>query len=147
MGAPPLGEAKGRGRGKTPRAPTPAELERHLAEIHDDDLDPPRGVLLVARRGGEPAGCAGLRRLDGGRAEVTRMYVRPAHRGRGVAPALLTALEETARTWDATHIVLETRRDLTEARALYARHGYTAVPAYVHGPHAEVWLGKELGTP
>ncbi|WP_344962748.1 GNAT family N-acetyltransferase [Streptomyces thioluteus] len=123
---------------------TPEEFERHLAEIRDDDLDPPRGVLLVARRGDEPAGCAGLRRLDDERAEVTRMYVRPAHRGRGVAPALLTALEETARLWGAARVVLETRRDLTEARALYARHGYTAIPAYVHGPHAEVWLGKEL---
>ncbi|MBH1935186.1 GNAT family N-acetyltransferase [Streptomyces sp. AV19] len=127
------------------RVCTPEEIERHLAEMPCDDLEQPRGVLLVARRGGEPAGCAGLRRLDEERAEVTRMYVRPAHRGRGVAPALLTALEETARSWGAARVVLETRLDLAEARALYARHGYTGIPAYVHGPHAEVWLGKELG--
>ncbi|KNB52917.1 GNAT family N-acetyltransferase [Streptomyces caatingaensis] len=120
---------------------TEEEFERHLAEMRDEGL----GVLLVARRAGEPAGCGGLRRLDAERAEVTRMFVRPAHRGAGVAPALLNALEETARAWGASRAVLETRLDLTEARALYARHGYTPVPAYVHGPHAEVWLGKELG--
>ncbi|MER5781609.1 GNAT family N-acetyltransferase [Streptomyces mobaraensis] len=126
------------------RTTTSEEVERHLAEDPSDDLVPPDGVFLLARLGGEPAGCAGLRRLDARTAELKRMFVHPARRGRGVGAALLAAVEETARGWGAERVVLETRRDLREALALYARHGYTAVEPYVHGPYTEVWLGKAL---
>ncbi|WP_171161948.1 GNAT family N-acetyltransferase [Streptomyces sp. I05A-00742] len=128
------------------RTTTPEEIDGLLAtEQSSGHLVPPDAVFLLARREDEPAGCAGLRRLDARTAEVTRMYVRPAHRGAGTAPALLEALEETARGWGVARVVLETRRDLTEARALYARHGYADIEPYVHGPYSEVWLGKSLG--
>lgn len=41
-------------------------------------------------------------------------------------------------------MVLNTRLDLIEARSLYARHGYTEIPAYCTGPYKEIWYGKEL---
>ncbi|MCA6091636.1 GNAT family N-acetyltransferase [Streptomyces sp. SCA3-4] len=126
---------------------TPEEIERHLAEDPSDDLAPPDGVLLVARHGGERAagGCVGLRRLDGGTAELTRMYLRAGRRGLGGAEALMAAAESTARAWGAGRIVLNTRGDLVEARRLYARHGFTGIPAYdAHRPYADVWLGKTL---
>ncbi|MEU7134084.1 GNAT family N-acetyltransferase [Streptomyces sp. NPDC046261] len=130
------------------RTTTPEEIERHLAEDPSDDLAPPHGVLLAGRYGGEraPGGCVGLRRLDGRTAELKRMYVRADRRGLGGAAVLLAAAEATARSWGVRRIVLNTRRDLVEARALYARHGFTDVPAYADGPlpYAEVWLGKEL---
>ncbi|MGX8905868.1 GNAT family N-acetyltransferase [Streptomyces netropsis] len=52
--------------------------------------------------------------------------------------------EETARAWGVERIVLDTRMDLVEARALYARHGYLPIPRYNESPYAEVWLAKEL---
>jgi GNAT superfamily N-acetyltransferase len=54
-------------------------------------------VFLVARRAGEPIGCAGLRRLADGTAEVEGMYVRHAYRGLGVARLLLTGMDDLAR--------------------------------------------------
>ncbi|MGK5642828.1 GNAT family N-acetyltransferase, partial [Streptomyces sp. URMC 126] len=128
------------------RTTTPEEIERHLVEDPSGDLTPPDGVFLLARRGDDPAGCAGLRRLDARTVELKRMFVRPGHRGRGLGDALLAAVAETARVWGAERVVLETRRDLTEALTLYARHGYTAIDPYAHGPYTEVWLGKELNT-
>ncbi|MEU3350179.1 GNAT family N-acetyltransferase [Streptomyces sp. NPDC037389] len=120
---------------------TPEEIERHLAEMRDDDP----GLLLVARYGGEPAGCVGLRRVDARTTELCRMFVRADRRGLGGSGALLGAAEEAARAWGAARIVLETRRDLVEARALYARHGFGDVPPYKAAtPYSEVWLGKEL---
>ncbi|MEU0805590.1 GNAT family N-acetyltransferase [Streptomyces sp. NPDC005970] len=130
------------------RSTTPEEIEKHLAEMPSDDLAAPHGAFLVAHRGGEPAGCAGVRLLDGddgGRtAELKRMFVRPTMRGLGAAAVLLAAAEAAARGLGAGRIVLETRLDLTEARALYARHGYADVPPFCEGPYSEVWLGKEL---
>ncbi|MFI1967954.1 GNAT family N-acetyltransferase [Streptomyces cinnamoneus] len=124
---------------------TPEEVERHLAEMPSDDLAPPHGVFLMGRHGGAPAGCVGLRRLDGRTAELTRMFVRASLRGTGGAAALVGAAEAVAREWGARRVVLETRRDLREARALYARHGFTEIAPYKTGDeYAEVWLGKEL---
>ncbi|MFI9718498.1 GNAT family N-acetyltransferase [Streptomyces sp. NPDC052396] len=132
------------------RTCTPEEIERHLAEDPSDDLDPPRGVLLVAEYEGRAAGCAGLRWLDPETseapetAEVKRMFIRPEWRGLGGGTALLDALEAVARGWRARRLVLDTRQDLVQARALYARHGFMDIPPYRTGRYSEVWLGKEL---
>ncbi|GAA0459577.1 GNAT family N-acetyltransferase [Streptomyces stramineus] len=129
------------------RAVTAAEIEGHLAEDPSDDLAPPTGVLLVARHHEAAVGCVGLRWRDEKVVELKRMYVRPAHRGAGGAAALLAAAEQLGREWGAERIVLDTRKDLVEALALYARHGYAAVPRYntaEDAPYSEVWLGKAL---
>ncbi|MEU1814012.1 GNAT family N-acetyltransferase [Streptomyces roseifaciens] len=128
---------------------TPEEIEGHLAEDPSDDLGPPSGLLMVARREGEPVGCVGLRWFDRARgaAELKRMYVRPAARGQGLAPALLAGAEAVAREWGAERILLDTRKDLVEAVALYTRHGFVHVPRYntpEENPYAEVWMAKEL---
>ncbi|MEU7589597.1 GNAT family N-acetyltransferase [Micromonospora sp. NPDC049230] len=125
------------------RPALPGEVERALAELPSDDLTAPTGLLLLAHRGDEVAGCAGLR-WQPGWAELTRVFIRPAHRGEGGGAALLAAAEQRAEAAGADRIRLDTRADLVEARALYARHGYTEIPAYSHGPYAEHWFEKRL---
>lgn len=128
------------------RRTDPAELARETARVTGSELAPPTGRLLVARWAGEPAGTAGVRLLDAARAELTRVYVAPALRGRGGAALLVGAAEAAARELGAARIVLDTRGDLVEARALYARLGYREIPAYNDDPYAEHWFGKELLT-
>jgi hypothetical protein len=36
------------------------------------------------------------------------------------------------------------RDDLVEARALYAGHGYAAIPAYSSGPYVDHWYEKRF---
>ncbi|SEB81750.1 GNAT family N-acetyltransferase [Streptomyces melanosporofaciens] len=133
------------------RDSTPEEIEQALAEMPSDDLAPPQGVFLLAHHDGELAGCAGVRLMDGRTAglkraaELKRVYVRPAKRGLGGGAALLAAVETAAGELGAERIALDTRLDLVEARALYARHGYREVPPFTKGPYAEVWMAKELG--
>lgn len=133
------------------RNSTPEEIEQALAEMPSDDLAPPRGVFLLAHHDGELAGCAGVRLMDERTtgltraAELKRVYVRPAKRGLGGGAALLAAVETAAGELGAERIALDTRLDLVEARALYARHGYRDVPPFTTGPYAEVWMVKELG--
>ena len=127
------------------RVSTPTEIEEGLAGAPSDDLAAPTGLFLVGRHGGEPQACAGLRVRDARTVELTRVYIRPAARGTGGGARLLTAVEEAARGLGAERIVLDTRLDLVEARALYVRHGYDEIPAYADcGPYAEIWYGKDL---
>ena len=121
------------------RTSTPAEIEQGLAASPSDDLAPPSGVFLLGRYGGAPAACAGLRVLDPGTVELTRVFVRPAVRGTGGGSRLLAAVDEAARDMGAARIVLDTRLDLVEARALYVRHGYAEIPALGNRLHVGIW--------
>ncbi|GHF60613.1 N-acetyltransferase [Kitasatospora xanthocidica] len=129
------------------REGTPEELESGLADSPSDDLTAPDGLFLIGRHDGTAHSCAGLRRLDATTVELTRVYVRPGLRGTGGGARLLAAVDEAARSLGAERIVLDTRLDLVEARALYLRHGYQEIPAYSNGPYAQVWYGKELTAP
>ncbi|WP_233583720.1 GNAT family N-acetyltransferase [Micromonospora sp. CV4] len=125
------------------RPARPGEVDAALAEMPSDDLAHPTGVLLLAHHGADLAGCAGLRWWPDW-AEMTRVFIRPAHRGAGGGAALLAALEQRARAAGVDRIRLDTRNDLVEARALYARHGYVEISAYSQGPYAEHWFEKRL---
>ncbi|MCO1593587.1 GNAT family N-acetyltransferase [Micromonospora sp. RHAY321] len=125
------------------RPALPGEVDEALAEMPSDDLAHPTGLLLLAHHGADVAGCAGLR-WGPDWAELTRVFIRPAHRGAGGGAVLLAAVEGHARAAGADRIRLDTRADLVEARALYARHGYVEIPAYSHGPYAHHWFEKRL---
>lgn len=122
----------------------PAELEREVAADTGDYLAPPGGVLLVARYDGEPGGTAGVRMLDAGTGELKRVFVGEQLRGKGGGPVLLAAAEEAARALGAERLILDTRGDLVEARALYARHGYQETERYNDDIYAEHWFEKRL---
>ncbi|WP_031515780.1 GNAT family N-acetyltransferase [Streptomyces sp. NRRL F-5123] len=127
------------------RPATSAEVDEGLAGDGAELLAPPTGQFVVGRYGGRAAACGGLVMLDGGRAELTRVYLRPAFRGKQGAGLLLELLESEARGLGASRTVLNTRLDLVEARALYVRHGYREIPAYCAGPYVEICYGKDLG--
>ncbi|MBO0802418.1 MAG: GNAT family N-acetyltransferase [Nocardiopsaceae bacterium] len=127
-----------------------AEIDQHLGAGHgSDDLVELIGVLLLAQgtvgnAQPRPIGCVGLRRLDEQTRELTRMFVRPEARGAGVAALLLTAAEQRARIDGAAAIRLNTRSDLVEARALYAKHDYREIPRYGDDPLADHCFEKKL---
>ncbi|MFG1666966.1 GNAT family N-acetyltransferase [Streptomyces sp. Y7] len=125
----------------------PATSEEIDAGLRDDGaelLTPPTGQFVVGRLDGTAAACGGLLMLDPGRAELTRVYLRPAFRGRKGAGLLLELLEAEARRLGASRMVLNTRLDLIEARSLYVRNGYREIPAYCAGPYVEICYGKDL---
>ncbi|GAA2742118.1 GNAT family N-acetyltransferase [Terrabacter aerolatus] len=134
------------------RDSTPEEIETGFPQMRSDDLAPPTGEFVVARRADDAAvigGCVGVRLLrddTGSRvAELRRFYVRPEHRRAGLGGALLACAEEIARVWGVPTMRLDTRLDLREARALYLRHGWVEVPAFSDAFYAEVWYAKPLG--
>jgi ribosomal protein S18 acetylase RimI-like enzyme len=122
------------------------ELGAVLAEEPSDDLTAPTGAFFVARwEDGRPAGCVGVRVMDATTTELTRMYVAPQARGQGVAGLLVGLAERAARDrFRAARMRLDTRKDLVEARALYARHGYAEIARYNDSPYADHWFEKPL---
>ncbi|MFE3648172.1 MULTISPECIES: GNAT family N-acetyltransferase [unclassified Streptomyces] len=126
------------------RRSTPEEIDGGVAEYPSDALMPPHGVLLVARYGGEPVGCAGVRLLDARTAELKQVFVRHARRGLGAAGRLLRAAEAAAAGLGAERIRLDTRLDLTEAVALYRRRGYVEIAPYHDDRYAEIFFEKRL---
>ncbi|MFE0464282.1 GNAT family N-acetyltransferase [Kitasatospora sp. NPDC058965] len=122
------------------RPATGAEVDQVLREEPSTGLE----TFLIARQGGRVAGCVGLRRLDAATGEVTKVFVHPAARGRGAGARLLAAVEAAAGRRGMAVLRLDTRADLVEARALYARAGYREIPRYNDSPYAAHWFEKEL---
>jgi GNAT superfamily N-acetyltransferase len=119
---------------------------RDGAVVDPGEFAPPRGLFLVAEVDGRPVGCGGWRVHGPGEVELKRMYVDPAVRRRGVAVALLSALERTAAEAGHRRMVLNSGDRQPEALALYARAGYTDAPGYgiYAGSPDAVFLGRDL---
>ena len=128
-----------------------AEIDRRFDSGFDpelsitgiDELRPPRGVFLVARRGSEPIGCGGLT-FAGDAVVIKRMWVAESARGLGLGRRLLAALEEQARSHGAARALLETNRVLAEAIGLYRSAGYHEVEPFNDEPYAHHWFEKRL---
>ncbi|MEU3552878.1 GNAT family N-acetyltransferase [Streptomyces fragilis] len=132
------------------RRSDPDQLARGIAAETGETLRPPGGTLLVARYDGVAAGTAGVRLLgdpEEGVAELKRVFLLPRFRGRGGAALLIGAAEDAARALGARRLILDTRSDLVEARALYARLGYRETAPYNDDAYAEHWYAKELPPP
>jgi ribosomal protein S18 acetylase RimI-like enzyme len=80
-------------------------------------------------------------------AEIKRMYVAPAGRGRGLARRMLAHLEETAAVAGAEAMILETGTEQPEAIALYASSGYQPIPGFgfYRDEPRNLCFGKRLG--
>lgn len=102
--------------------------------VDPTDFRPPRGAFLVALLGGAPVGCVGWRSHgdDGSQAELKRLYTAPEARGRGVARRLLTAAEESARSYGRKRMLLECGDRQPEAISLYHSSGYDRIEDFGH---------------
>ena len=95
------------------------------------ELANPATTFRVAREGAAPLGCVAL--VDCGTyGEVKRLYISAAGRGRGLAKALMAALEDHARSGGKEAVMLETGDALVPAVALYKSLGYR-----VRGPFGD----------
>lgn len=108
------------------------------------DFDPPSGLFVLVRRGGEAIGCGAVQFIDIATAEIKRMWISSAVRGQGLGKRLLTHLEFQARQANRTRTVLDTNEVLTQAIAMYRSLGYTAIERYNDNPYAHHWFEKQL---
>lgn len=117
-----------------------AELSAHYPReqrhgLALDQLFHPGIRFFVAQLSGAAIGCGGVA-LFADYAEVKRMYVREAARGRGVGKALLAHIAAAARAEGQRLLRLETGTAQTAAISLYERCGFRRCGPF--GPYAEL---------
>jgi len=104
------------------------------------DYAAPRGQLLVATAGDEVLACCALRPLDNvdysNACEITRLYVRPAHRGLGLGRRLTEAQMDFARMHGYSCMLLDTLSSMEAARAMYEDLGFEEIPPFYFNPIA-----------
>ncbi len=92
--------------------------------------------------------CGGWRLVPGDPtlAEVKRMFVAEAYRGRGLSRVLLAALEDSARAAGVRRFRMETGSRQPEAIRLYETSGYTRIENFgVYKEEAgSTCFGKDL---
>ena len=96
---------------------------------------PPRGRLLLAKAGGDVAGCVGLRPLEDGICEMKRLWVEPGFGGRGIGRGLAEAIVDAGRELGYRAMRLDTMpKRLKAAGHIYDTLGFKAIPDYYHNP-------------
>jgi GNAT superfamily N-acetyltransferase len=104
-------------------------LDQELVTL-PGDYGPPSGCLLLAKVGGDAAGCVGVRPLDESGCEMKRLFVRPRYRRTGLGRRLAEMAIAGARAMGYRRIFLETLPTMLEARALYASLGFRPCAPY-----------------
>jgi GNAT superfamily N-acetyltransferase len=127
-----------------PLDPDVIDVEAEIAAGPPANLDPPDGVMLLARVDGDPAAIGGVRHLDTAIAEVKSMYVVPAYRAAGLAGRLLDELHAVAREHGCRAARLDTSAYLSAAVALYRSAGYLEVADYNGNVKADLWFERAL---
>ena len=121
-------------------APAVPMLARRLGELIDG------GDTVVLLGGDGPDGVAVIRLResiwsDGRECYLAELYVRPAHRGRGIGRALMEAVLAEARARGADRIEIGVDEPDLGARRLYESLGFSN---HVAGPDSPVMFVYEL---
>ncbi|MGI9498876.1 MAG: GNAT family N-acetyltransferase [Geminicoccaceae bacterium] len=96
---------------------------------------PPRGRLLLAKAGGEAAGCVGLRPLEDKICEMKRLWVEPGFSGQGIGRRLAEAIVAAGRELGYRTMRLDTMpKRLKAAGHIYASLGFQEIADYYHNP-------------
>jgi GNAT superfamily N-acetyltransferase len=112
------------------KARYPEEGACHF-RLEADEVTEGRGAFLVGFAAGEkPVACGAVRRIDPETCEIKRMYVKPPWRGKGIARAMVAALEQESRRLGVGRIVLETGVRQHEALSLYSKAGFERIAAF-----------------
>ena len=105
------------------RYPEPGAL---IFSLESADIVDGVGALLMAELDGEPVGCGVYRVMDdlAGSAEIKRLYVTLAGRGKKIGSALLAELERSAAALGVHCFALETGPRQPEAMRIFDAAGY-----------------------
>lgn len=106
-----------------------AELQQ-LNEMYEA----PHGIILLCKTDDNYTACVAVRNKGEQIAELKRMYVQPAQRGKGLAKDLLQKAINFAKQAGYKKIRLDTLATMTPAINLYKQFGFYEIDPYYHNP-------------
>ena len=114
------------------------ELDKYLAGINGDSNDffvqfnkiDKLNHVILAIKNQQFVGCGAMKEIEKDTVEIKRMFVQPNIRGKGVASAILFALENWAKELNYKKSVLETSNKMHDAMHLYIKNDYKIIPNY-----------------
>lgn len=131
-----------------------AQLDRYLAVLDGDDhafyAQFNRSSLLknalVCYDNAIPVGIGAYKQWEPQVVEMKRMFTLPDYRGKGIAKAILTELENWAREENYTAAILETGHLQYDAIGLYQKMGYVITENFGQyiGVENSVCMKKDL---
>jgi GNAT superfamily N-acetyltransferase len=86
--------------------------------------------VLIAYENNFPVGIGAYKEFDPETIEIKRMFTVLDQRGKGVAKAILTELENWAKEEKYSIALLETGIELKDAQYLYQKKGYQVIDNY-----------------
>lgn len=122
----------------------PAGLDHDVADWQGEYGGVAGVMLVVVDPAGDVVGTAAVRRLEPGVIELKRMWLRPACRGRGIAPRLMDRCLEEARALGGRVLRLDSEHRLEAAVRLYRRYGFEEIQDYNRNPRADLWMELRL---
>ena len=103
-------------------------VARNLPKVFGEG--PSQNIFYLLQVGDDIAGMGGLRFLRPGVAEIKRLYVRPAYRGRNLGKHALERLLSDAHVLGYERVCLDTGNFMKAAHRLYEAHGFHDCAAY-----------------
>ena len=100
----------------------------HLLDV--EQLKAPNVRFLVARSDDALLGCVALAKQSDEYAEIKRMFVTTAARGKGIGNVLMDAIFAEAERFDVAFVRLETGVSQPEALGLYRKYGFHERPPF-----------------
>ncbi|NVO04687.1 MAG: GNAT family N-acetyltransferase [Rhodoferax sp.] len=118
--------------GRSPADMLGMEVEPYVESTVDKVCGdaPPRGAFYLVHCEGALAGMGGLRCVRDAVAEVKRIYVRPAFRGRQLGEAILLRVLSDAKAFGYQTMRLDSAPFMQSAHRIYERHGFVDRPPY-----------------
>ena len=99
--------------------------------------------LLKDKNNNQIAACVAFRE-ENQKAEMKRLFVKPAYRGKSLAKSLINFLERYAFALGFKELFADTHSNRNSSVELYKSLGYQEIPRYNENPVADIFLKKEL---
>ncbi|MDG4648050.1 GNAT family N-acetyltransferase [Roseibacterium sp. SDUM158017] len=112
----------------------PEEKYRAVLDAAGTANRPPRGMMRLVLDGDRPVGCGTIQTFAPGDAEIKRVFIAPAARGKGAGRRLVEQLVADCRELSFRRILMDTGRGLTAAQALYDAMGFVRRGPYHDAP-------------
>ncbi|NEU75493.1 GNAT family N-acetyltransferase [Hassallia byssoidea VB512170] len=115
------------------------ELDNHLAALYPPESRHGLNIqallnksvtVFLAKLDDKPVGCGALKLFAPLYAEVKRMYIKPAFRGKGIGKKILNEIELSAKQANIYTLRIETGIYQLEAIGLYEKLGFYRIPAF-----------------